>query len=75
MAATMMAVQNISLAAVSLGLGTHIKTGAIMQDPAARARSVCRRVRESSRCSTSASRRLSRREERKSASSLTKWLP
>ena len=36
-AATMMAVQNLSLAAVSLGLGTHIKTGAIMQDPAARA--------------------------------------
>lgn len=36
-AATMMAVQNLSLAAVSLGLGTHIKTGAIMADPAARA--------------------------------------
>lgn len=36
-AAAMMAVQNISLTAVSLGLGTHIKTGAIMGDPAARA--------------------------------------
>ena len=36
-AATMMAVQNLSLAAVALGLGTHLKTGAIMQDPAARA--------------------------------------
>jgi nitroreductase len=36
-AATMMAVQNISLTAVALGLGTHIKTGAIMNDPAARA--------------------------------------
>ncbi|MEO7457897.1 MAG: nitroreductase, partial [Gemmatimonadaceae bacterium] len=36
-AATMMAVQNIALAAVTLGLGTHIKTGAIMNDPAARA--------------------------------------
>jgi nitroreductase len=36
-AATMMAIQNISLAAVALGLGTHIKTGAIMSDPAARA--------------------------------------
>ncbi len=36
-AATMMAVHNITLAAVQLGLGTHIKTGAIMQDPAARA--------------------------------------
>jgi nitroreductase len=36
-AAAMMAIQNISLAAVALGLGTHIKTGAIMSDPAARA--------------------------------------
>lgn len=36
-AAVMMAVQNLSLTAVSLGLGTHIKTGAIMSDPAARA--------------------------------------
>ncbi len=36
-AAGMMAVQNIALAAVSLGLGTHIKTGAVMDDPAARA--------------------------------------
>jgi nitroreductase len=36
-AAAMMAVQNISLVAVTLGLGTHIKTGAVMSDPAARA--------------------------------------
>lgn len=36
-AAGMMAVQNIALAAAALGLGTHIKTGAVMQDPAARA--------------------------------------
>ena len=35
-AAAMMAVQNLSLAAVEMGLGTHIKTGAIMADPAAR---------------------------------------
>ena len=35
-AAGMMAVQNITLAAVSLGLGTHIKTGAVMADPGAR---------------------------------------
>lgn len=35
-AATMMAVQNLALAAVELGLGTHIKTGAVMADPAAR---------------------------------------
>src|SRR6476661_2969271 len=36
-AAGMMAVQNIALAAVGLGLGTHIKSGAVMDDPAARA--------------------------------------
>jgi nitroreductase len=36
-AATWMAVQNISLQALELGLGVHIKTGGVMQDPAARA--------------------------------------
>ncbi len=35
--AAMMAIQNLSLAAVGLGLGTHIKTGAVMADPVARA--------------------------------------
>jgi nitroreductase len=36
-AAAMMAVQNMALVAVELGLGTHIKTGGVMSDPAARA--------------------------------------
>lgn len=36
-AATMMATNNICLAATALGLGTHIRSGAIMNDPAARA--------------------------------------
>jgi len=36
-AAAMMAIQNLSLAAMEMGLGTHIKTGAVMADPAARA--------------------------------------
>ena len=36
-AAAMMAVQNMALAAIELGLGTHIKTGGVMSDPAARA--------------------------------------
>src|SRR5436190_3529153 len=36
-AAVMMGIQNLSLAAVTLGLGTHIKTGAVMSDPGARA--------------------------------------
>lgn len=36
-AATMMAVQNIMLGAVAMGLGTHLKTGAVMDDPDTRA--------------------------------------
>lgn len=36
-AATMMAIQNLSLTAHALGLGSHIKTGMIMEDPRARA--------------------------------------
>ena len=36
-ASLMMAVQNFSLAAAAEGLATHIKTGAVMQDPRARA--------------------------------------
>ena len=35
-AAAMMAVQNILLAAAELGLGSHLKTGAVMDDPSAR---------------------------------------
>jgi nitroreductase len=36
-AAAMMAVQNIALAATAIGLGTHIKSGGVMNDPGARA--------------------------------------
>src|SRR5262245_38218784 len=36
-AATFMAVENLALAAHGIGLGTHIKTGAVLDDPAARA--------------------------------------
>lgn len=35
-AATMMGVENLALTAVELGLGTHIKTGGVMGDTAAR---------------------------------------
>jgi nitroreductase len=34
--AMMMSAENLALAAVAMGLGTHIKTGAVMQDPDAR---------------------------------------
>ncbi len=36
-AAAYMGIQNLSLVAEAMGLGTHIKTGAVMDDPAARA--------------------------------------
>jgi nitroreductase len=36
-AATFMAIENLCLAAPSLGLGVHIKSGAVMDDPRARA--------------------------------------
>jgi nitroreductase len=36
-ASTMMGLQNLNLAAVELGLGAQIRTGAVMNDPAARA--------------------------------------
>ena len=35
-AATFMAIQNLSLAAHAAGLGTHLKTGAVMDDPSSR---------------------------------------
>ncbi len=35
-AAAFMAIQNLSLAAHEMGLGTHIKTGAVMDDPRSR---------------------------------------
>lgn len=36
-AAAMMAIENLALTAVAMGLGTHIKTGGVMGDTAARA--------------------------------------
>lgn len=36
-AAAMMAIENLALTAVALGLGTHIKTGGVMEDVASRA--------------------------------------
>ncbi|HSH46527.1 MAG TPA: nitroreductase [Longimicrobiales bacterium] len=35
-ATAFMAIQNLSLAAVEMGLGTHIKTGAVMDEPSLR---------------------------------------
>ncbi len=75
-AATMMAVQNIALAAVSLGLGTHIKTGAIMHDPAARAAAgVPEGERIIAVLNVGEPAVVPPAKDRKSAASLTTWVP
>lgn len=76
LAATMMATQNLALAAVSLGLGTHIKTGAVMQDPAARAAAgVPEGQRIVAVINVGEPAVVPPAKERKSAASLTTWLP
>ena len=75
-AAGMMAVQNLSLAAVSLGLGTHIKTGAIMADPAARAATgVADGERIIAVVNVGEPAVVPPGKERRAAASVTTWLP
>jgi nitroreductase len=75
-AATMMAVQNISLAAVTLGLGTHLKTGAVMQDAAARAAAgVPEGERIVAVLNVGEPANIPPAKERRSAESLTTWVP
>jgi nitroreductase len=74
-AATMMAVQNMGLAAVELGLGTHLKTGAIMNDPAARAAvGVPEGERVVAVLNVGEPAVIPPLKERKSATSLTTWV-
>jgi nitroreductase len=75
-AATMMAIQNLSLAAVALGLGTHIKTGAVMQDSAGRAAvGVPEGERIVALINVGEPASVPPAKERKSAASLTTWQP
>ncbi|MEP7002610.1 MAG: nitroreductase [bacterium] len=75
-AATMMAVQNISIAAVTLGLGTHLKTGAVMHDPAARAAAgVPEGERIMAVLNVGEPATVPPAKERRSAESLTTWVP
>ena len=75
-AAGMMAVQNMSLVAVELGLGTHIKTGAVMGDPDARAAAG---VREGERIvavlNLGVPAEIPGPKKRESASTHTTWMP
>ena len=75
-AAAMMAVQNIGLAAVDIGLGTHIKTGGVMSDAAAR---VAAGVRDNERIvavvNVGVPLEAPPAKHRDSASSFTNWIP
>ena len=75
-AATMMAVQNLCLAAHDAGLGTHIKSGAVMDDPDARAAfGVKDGERVVAMIELGEPARVPDPKGRKSANELTTWLP
>jgi nitroreductase len=75
-AAVMMALQNLALAAVQLGLGTHIKTGAVMDDPAARsAVGVADDEKIVAIMNVGEPAETPSPKERKPATSLTTWVP
>lgn len=75
-AAAMMAVQNIALVALELGLGTHLKTGGIMSDPAARAAAgVGDNERIVAVINVGTPAEMPGPKPRKSAAELTTWMP
>lgn len=75
-AATMMAVQNICLAAVERGLGTAIKSGAILGDPAARASAtVADNERIIAVMNIGTPAEASPAKAREQATTFTKWVP
>ena len=75
-AATMMAIENLSLAATEAGLGTHIKTGGVMADAAARAATgVGERERIVAVVNVGYPAEIPPVKERVDASTLTVWRP
>jgi nitroreductase len=75
-AAVMMAIQTLALAAMEAGFGTHIKTGAVMSDPFARAAAG---VREGERIvaivNVGEPADVPPPKKREDASAFTTWLP
>lgn len=75
-AAAMMAIQNLALTAVELGLGTHMKTGGVMSDAAAR---TAAGVRENERIvaivNVGTPADVPPPKKREPASALTTWIP
>lgn len=75
-AAAMMGVQNLLLAACDLGLGTHLKTGAVMDDPRARAAvGVPAGQRIVAMIQLGQPAALAEAKPRRPASALTTWVP
>ena len=75
-AATYMAIQNVCLAATAMGLGTHVKTGGIMDDARAReAVGVGEGERIVATISLGEPAEIPDRKERTPASELTTWVP
>lgn len=75
-AATYMAVQNLCLAAHAMGLGTHVKSGAIMEDPAGRsAVGVAADERIVATVSLGEPAQMPEPKPRHDAGELTRWVP
>lgn len=75
-ASVMMAVQNLSLAAAEMGLGSHIKTGAVMEDPNARAAAgVAEGERIVAVVNVGEPAEIPSPKDRAAAGTFTKWLP
>jgi nitroreductase len=74
-AAVMQAIANIMLAAVERGLGTHMRTGAVMEDPAARAAvGVPERERIVAMVSVGVPAEVPAPKPRQEASAVTRWI-
>jgi nitroreductase len=75
-AATMMAVQNLLVAAHAMGLGTHLKSGAVMDDPLTRAAvGVPEGQRIIAMIELGEAAETPEAKPRKAASEVTTWLP
>jgi nitroreductase len=75
-AATMMGVENLALTAVSMGLATALKTGAVMEDPAARAAAgVAEGERIVAVVNVGEAAEMPAPKPRRPAAALTTWLP
>jgi nitroreductase len=74
-AAVMQAIANITLAAVDRGLGTHMRTGAVMDDPAARAAvGVSERERIITLLSVGVPAEMPAPKTRQGAAAVTRWV-